>query len=329
MAISIEEILRQIPPETEDMVNRALKEFRPRIQEILRDESRLYLRRPRDNGNQDAAKSSTQVPVHVKEGLPEVLQDFKLPPDIDPIVILIASFRVHLERASKGLHGLEPLIHKLARDPRGEDLLAGREHNIPPVRELLAQLLHQIRDIDLGRLILGVNEDVLGAYIFRLPSPSIFEEPGRGSRIELYWAVIGLFAYQLDISVEDLTVVVLAHEFAHAYTHRGIDIAGFTWDDEAFAKSDKRLKEGLAQYYTHVIASHLDRFRPGIFKAYESLLEKQPPDYHAHLPWVNACDKEALRNTMVEERRQRIGSLDHFNDAIGKANDRLGKRTKM
>jgi hypothetical protein len=44
------------------------------------------------------------------------------------------------------------------------------------------------------------------------------------------WGVIGLFSQILGLNPEALTIVVLAHELAHAYTHRTADIDGKFWD---------------------------------------------------------------------------------------------------
>jgi hypothetical protein len=64
---------------------------------------------------------------------------------------------------------------------------------------------------------------VLGAYFFRIP------------QIRLYWVVIGIAARTLGVAVEALTIVVLAHELARAYTHLGRDIDNERWDTGHFA----------------------------------------------------------------------------------------------
>jgi hypothetical protein len=61
-----------------------------------------------------------------------------------------------------------------------------------------------------------------------------------------HWLGVGLLGCQ----VEDLTIVVLVHELAHAYTQNGADIEGRRWATISFAKAETALKEGLAQYYT-------------------------------------------------------------------------------
>ncbi len=66
------------------------------------------------------------------------------------------------------------------------------------------------------------------------------------TQICLYWGVIGLVARLLGVSVEGLTITVLAHEYAHAYTHLGFDRSGGRWTGEAFGASEHELVEGLA-----------------------------------------------------------------------------------
>jgi hypothetical protein len=62
--------------------------------------------------------------------------------------------------------------------------------------------------------------------------------------------VIGITARALGVSPDALTIVVLAHELAHAYAHLGRDIDNERWETEQFAKSDIDIVEGLAQFYT-------------------------------------------------------------------------------
>jgi hypothetical protein len=109
--------------------------------------------------------------------------------------------------------------------------------------------LDEIRAVE---KIIGIDEDVLGAYFFRVPE------------IRLYWVVIGITARALGVPPDALTIVVLAHELAHAYTHLGRDIDNERWDTERFAKSDLDIVEGLAQYAcgsSNACRQHLRRMR--------------------------------------------------------------------
>ena len=156
-----------------------------------------------------------------------------------------------------GAAGLLEMAREIGVDPRGEEILRQRESGLPAALELSVELLGRLDAYDPVKIILEVNEDVLGVYRYKLPSRFRPEDPWSGS-IELYWGVIGVVAAATGVTIEALTVVVLAHELAHAYTHLGADIDGRRWASTDFRDSAHPLKEGLAQYYTYRV---LDRLR--------------------------------------------------------------------
>jgi predicted Zn-dependent protease with MMP-like domain len=155
--------------------------------------------------------------------------------------------------------------------------------------------------LDLGKVIVEVDEDVLGAYAYDRQERS----PYRGTHaaeIRLYWGAIGLLARVLDVTVEGLTVLVLAHEFAHAYTHLGFDRQGERWSGEAYAATDHVLKEALAQYWAWVALKKLEDRLPDGLAAYERVLPKQPPAYHAHGPWITRFRPDTIASALVRMR---------------------------
>jgi hypothetical protein len=177
---------------------------------------------------------------------------------------------------------------------------------VAPVRELAARLLDEAAKTDLVCWMLEADEDVLGVYEYgRIDG---FPE----SSIELFWPVIGLCAGWLGTPVEDLTVVVLTHELAHAYTHLGRDIDGLRWASDAFGESDRALKEGLAQYYTARVCDRLTAQLPGCRAAYGMLLPRQPRAYGAQIPWLVNCTPEEVRYAMLAVRREARASLEDF-----------------
>ena len=160
-----------------------------------------------------------------------------------------------------------------------------------------------------------MNEDILGAYWY---FPRDLRREQR-SYIELYWSVIGLLAQMLGTSVEALTVVVLAHECAHAYTHLGTDIDGERWDSTAFSQSDVFLKEGLAQYYTYQVCKLLEESLPEAIQAYFSLLIQQPDAYLTHCDWLESYTPEEVRLAALELRRRDSRTLEKYEQALGRA----------
>jgi hypothetical protein len=124
--------------------------------------------------------------------------------------------------------------------------------------------------------------------------------------------------------VDDLTVVVLTHELAHAYTHLGADIEGHRWPSSKFAAAETALTEGLAQYYTHRVLERLSsRGRySGARKIFEDMLPAQPDAYRSHEPWKKSSP-EAVRLAMLEVRRRNEGKLSEFNARLDRADEGL------
>lgn len=170
------------------------------------------------------------------------------------------------------------------------------------VRQTIEQLVERIGKAQILQQLQGIDEDILGAYFYRVPE------------VHLYWAVIGLVAGTIGVSVEALTFVVAAHELAHAYSHLGKDIDGERWHTEAFARAELPIAEGLAQFYTCVICDKVSHRFPEAKIAYEKLLELQPTPYQVQKDWVAEDNRkgEFVRFAMIECRRRRISEYVDF-----------------
>jgi hypothetical protein len=319
MGITVQDLLESVPPETEAIVRKTCGELKTRIQQQLRDGSRLR-KKQKDRSGNDNVRENVNVPVKVTSGLPEYLRDLQIAGD-DPIAALIAQYRLVLARTRVGLGRVEKLAANLRKIPEGLSLVAQRDTHVPPIIALLDDLLGRCEGTDLIHFILRINKDVLGAYFY--PVRDSFAENKNLPRIEIYWQAIGLFAELLDVNVADLTTVVLAHEQAHAYTHLGGDADGHSWETGSFESSELELVEGLAQYYTQQIAEKLYPHSPGVKQAYECLLQHQPPAYQTHRPWVTGSTPEAVRSAMLEERRKPAGTLQSFNESLRHATKKL------
>ncbi|MGO8917200.1 MAG: hypothetical protein ACLQJR_14940 [Stellaceae bacterium] len=135
--------------------------------------------------------------------------------------------------------------------------------------------------------------------------------------------MIGLVSEWLGCAVEDLAIVVLAHELAHAYTQLGADIDGRRWAAVSFAKAETGLKEGLAQYYTDRVLRRLERRYGGALKVFLDLVPRQPEAYQVHQKWGRQSSPEAVRRAMLEVRRWNEGKLADFNRRLDAAQKEL------
>lgn len=304
MAISLNELISKVPLEVEQRVRRTRDKERATVQDALRAETRLAMRTAEEA---ESRRTGAQVPVEIAPGYPEILGQESFP---DEHILLLARHRPHLEQTIEGVTGLLELRRDLSRLPDPDKWIDAGKDCLQPTLEWALRLLESINRHDPLSHILKFNEDVLGVYEYQATCRNDTEV--NGAAIVLYWGVIGLVADWLGCSVEDLTVVVLTHELAHAYTQLGADIDGRRWPSARFAKAENCLKEGLAQYYTERVLKRLERRYSGAFKAYESLLSKQHGDYKVHQPWIERYSPEAVRRAMIEVRRWEVLGLKEF-----------------
>lgn len=162
--------------------------------------------------------------------------------------------------------------------------------------------------------------DSLGLYFY-----------GGATRIELRWIPIWLTSRALDLSIEHITLIVLAHELAHAYTHQGADTDGHVWG-RGFGASRLHVVEGLAQYYAEVLCTRAIHSVPGLDTAFQRLLAIQKEGKSAMEPYTwfeewapdHPRRSEVVRNAMLIERRRPHATKESFEISLARASTHLG-----
>lgn len=287
------EELEESSPGIRDSIEFAAKQWNTVLRDHLRSETGLRI---------SAVGNSKAVPVKIVGGMP-----------------------VSFAEAMRGFDGLEwLLLHRPAVEAVASGTLFMKRHtgavraawgnsagpsdarDIENVHETALAWLRKLEQAPTIDRIFEIREDVLGAYYFRIPE------------IRLYWIVIGIVARSIGVSVEALTIVVLAHELAHAYTHLGLDIDNERWDTGRFAQTDLYVVEGLAQFYTQVVCKRIGYRMPEALDAYQVLLSKQSGPYLAHLDWVQNHEHggEIVRISMIECRSRGIKASEEFADTV-------------
>jgi hypothetical protein len=275
-----------IPPDAEDRVNRACREFRQIVRSHIRAETRLTLadEETRDN-----------VPVKIADGFPVSVaqlidshQDRTLwrlilaLPKLGGIIDGLGTLVAHWDEFERWL--------ELPATVKGSKLSLEKSIEVAKTLQTLAVTKKVFEQLKV------INEDILGVYRFG---------DAQGQRVEIYWMAHALFAGAFGMRIEDLAVVTLAHELSHAYTHIGRDIDGKTWTDPGFCKSDLAVIEGLAQFYTLAVAEKLTVRAPGVLPAFTKLLNFQSEPYKGHQEWLKDSPKqrgECVRFAMLRAR---------------------------
>ncbi|RPH52313.1 MAG: hypothetical protein EHM85_03435 [Desulfobacteraceae bacterium] len=305
----IDELLNTVPPQTEEKVERAKTRFNQNIRKALRRETGVGLAYQLE----DEKKNSVNIAISVVSGYPEAVLKKQETSDHPQLAKIIARWKPEIESMQYVLQFFNSnIIPAIRKSNCSDEISESEESAIRTSEELSTNLLSIIQKYDIVDWILKIDADVLGAYFFKRPA-----------HIELYWAVIGLVAQSIGKSVEDLTVVVLAHELAHAYTHLGADIDGSRWHTQEFAQAEHPLREGLAQYYTRLVCQRLAFQMPDSLGTYEKLLQHQPEAYKSHEPWIKEYSPEELRIALLEMRRKGDGKLTTFNTFLSKAKTTL------
>lgn len=287
------EALEKASPGLGEAVERTFKQWNTVLRDYLRTETALRL---------TVGEDAQAVPVRVVGGMP--LPFAEVMRELEGLEWLLLH-RPTILAAATGTQFMANQANRV-REVWGEKAGPAGPDEILRVQQTATAWLQQLDQIKAVEKIIGIHEDVLGAYFFRVPE------------IRLYWVVIGITARALGVSAEALTVVVLAHELAHAYTHLGRDIDSERWDTERFARADLDIVEGLAQFYTSVLCRRLEHRMPAALAAYESLLAKQNGPYRAHEAWVkdHAQAGEVVRVSMIECRSRGITASGDFAEAI-------------
>jgi len=223
--MSIDELIHKLPSDTSNRVKAARDRFNPYVRRAMRSESALSL---------NDQENDVSIPIRVEVAVPKSLQRVQLPED-EWLSYALAMWRPVLEQLRDSSRDTEShVLPALADDPRGSAWIQRVQPSLGLVHNFAEELLQALNRFDLVKWLYEINDHVLGCY------------DSHAKDIHLYWGVIGLVARQLAVSIEDLTVVVLAHEIGHAYTHQGADIEGHRWSTGLFSTSDPEILEGLA-----------------------------------------------------------------------------------
>ena len=320
MSIYLVDLIKRVPDSVENRVMKVRDQSRSVLQDALRAECRLVMR---TNEEGKSNSSWAQVPVYVKPGHPTRLAKIEFFDDFERI-LLLSRYRRFLELMRDGSGGLKTHPSELLIFNVPEQWSRLTEKSMNEAAEWASFLLEILSQNDPLNTILAVDEDILGVYKIN-HQPTLFRDEyfANKASIYLYWGVIGLVSEWMGCTVEDLAIVVLTHELAHAYSQLGADIEGRRWDPGDFSKAETGLKEGLAQYYTDRVLRRLEKRYSGALSVYERMLSKQPEPYQTHKPWISTYSPESIRSAMLEIRRWGEGEVAQFNRRLNKLEKRL------
>ena len=348
-----------LPSETESDIRATYKRTNPLIRNALRRDTGLQL------GSTKGAiddRAHGVVRVAFSPGFPIGMdakgnnERSKLPPKPNLLLNLL-QYRLVLSQTVKGIKAMCDI--RSAREPEMNKLVKGKveEYWLKAVGAAAEEILEKLDKPELANWLYGqrkrqdkISDDIFGTYAFIIRA----EVYGRlqdiysvddlqvvnWAEISIYWGAIALFAPLFECSPEDFSIVVVTHELAHAFTQIGADIEGERWPSRSFSRADVRVKEGLAQYYTHLVLERLSDAHHGqfgrAFEAFKKLQTFQPQEYKVHTELIpkeaqesdrifgrSDRDQEAVRSAMLQFRRNRCTTWDQLVEYFKKERERL------
>jgi len=157
----------------------------------------------------------------------------------------------------------------------------------------------------------------LGRYWFTVDAAQTDERKANPASIELYWRNIGVVASVLNVSISDLTIVVLAHEVAHEYTQLGADLDGRRWLTHRFALASTMGTETLAQYYCEQALRLMTPDHPAALNAFERLLSIQSGWYTRYMRWpAMRGGAESVRRALLLMRQVESDTRGEFSEIL-------------
>lgn len=285
---TLRELFELVPLEIEGEVEVSKNRWRERVQGSMRKLTRFQL--------------VADVPIRVDEGYPDSISQL--------LFTEISEEELLAEITSRYLFDIDALEHKsrvfslLCADLNAYRVGVGLVNRLRDMMRDINSTCSELRRVaaqaKVKQKLMAVREDVMGVYKYSTDRYGRVCKP----EISLFWKVIGLAAGIMKITVEHLTVLVMIHELAHAYSHLGCDASGTYWT-RGFAETDRGVREGIAQYYTWAIAKHLDENNSADFiPSYQSKIKNQSGPYRVHEPWTEKYSLEVVRSSLVHIRNQ-------------------------
>lgn len=303
-AVRWSDALAQAGKGNREAVVGAVRRWNPVLRECLRAETRFSL------GTSD---DRTLVPVKVVDGLPVSFEQALRPFEGNEWLLLN---KLQFEECLNGTTFIQSNLQRInqilnANVPASQGL--GRRESVDDVVRLAKAALGAINAEQNLEKVFKIEQDVLGAYFYRRPE------------IQIYWMAISIIGLALAMPIESLTIVVLAHELAHAYMHLGRDIDEDAWDTNVMVEASSHVVEGLAQYYSYAVCSRLESRHPAAVRSFATLVEKQTGPYRAHEKWTMQGERagEAIRAAAIDARKRKIASHDQFMELLNDHRKRL------
>jgi hypothetical protein len=285
LSIHVEEILKGVPADAKQRVSAIVDSYRERVREAVKDAVLLSF------GGRGLPRRS--VAVELRDDTPRIVSEMTIQDDLGAA---LTAHRATLAASADCMALLAEIPHQLSIEIVDDYRSTYPSGAAQDVARFLEETVARIDRANLVERILKIDEDYLGVY----------EPAERSGTIGIYWGLIALCAPRLEVSVEALALKVLAHEYAHAISHLGMDANGNQWEADSFLRADRFVQEGLANYFSWcALKSSSDWWMQEALRALEAIWPLQPPPYAEFDVWRKTikAPQESVRNALRQARQ--------------------------
>ena len=286
--------------------------------------------------------------LECKDKIEENLDNPRIVPDLDSLVNKLKENRqkrikqYRLVELRKEIQEFKK--HRIMDLPNSADYLDGNLISI--ISELVDKLYNDLEEGEMNKILERLSPDYEKEFelfdyvrfmedqygITNLPNkfnPGEYSLLGvyyHSGKIKIFLDPIYDFALSLNVDPYILFRLVLVHEYAHAFHHRGIDENNYIWNTFGNnVKGRTRLVEGLAQWYTLWYAQSMDKLEGDkIDKVYYEFVitllmscKKQNSVYQQFLKWTH-FSMINMRMAIVTSRTTNM-NFDEFNNFLNKS----------
>lgn len=298
MPICFQDILIGVPVDAKHRITNIVERYRERIRDAVKDAVLLSL------GGRGKPRHS--ITVEIRDGTPRIVEEMLIQDDLGTA---LTAFRGTFAASAECMSLLSNLPGQLGDDLRNVYLDQFPSDTAQDVGRFLRAMVERIDQANVVHRLLELDQDFLGLY----------EPSQRSGTIGIYWGVIALCASRLGVSMEGLSLKVLAHEYAHALSHLGMDANGNHWESDSFLRTDRAVTEGLANYFSWcALKSSDDLWMQEGLRALEAIWPMQPPPYREFDLWRARikASQESVRNALREARQISNIRIDQFRDLL-------------
>lgn len=297
--MKLAELLNEVNPEYKKRVEDVKKRWRDKIRNQLKSILKL-----------DFAEG-IHFNIKVDEAYPDSIAEITLS-ESEYMKYLLFQNRAMLVDLDDKLEKLHGIIYQIENN----DNVDSDFKSIIQTQDIISKLVKQApEDDDFVKMLMEVDPHIFGTY-----------RGGRnGGIINLYWAVIGLFAERWNVNVISLAIIILVHEYAHAITQHGIDANNVNWEQSKFNNADVWIIEGIAEYITYLFVKMYDNSIYDLMRTYRILFQNSPPEYQDYENW-GSISPESIRYALLQSRRNNNVQLTYqmFKNFLKEGQNRFG-----